>query len=102
MIGHRWAKAWSKSQNLVALSSAEFGTYVSVKASVEAIGLQPIGKDLDIDLELRILADASAALGITARRGIGKVRRLDGNHISIGRQSHLDPRVARQEEIGIP
>ena len=39
-------------------------------------GLQSLAKDLGISLKLEILTDATAAIGICRRRGLGKIRHL--------------------------
>ena len=41
------------------------------------IGFQSIAKDFNIKLGLRIHNDATAAIGIARRRGLGKLRHLD-------------------------
>ena len=39
--------------------------------------MRTIGKDLGIDFTIRVFTDASAALGIVRRRGLGRIRHLD-------------------------
>ena len=46
MIGGHYIRSWSKTQSLVALSSAESELYAIVKASAEALGLRSIVQDL--------------------------------------------------------
>ena len=41
-----------------------------------ALGLQALAQDLGITLGLEILTDATAAIGICRRRGLGKIRHL--------------------------
>ena len=41
------------------------------------MGLRSIGNDIGLDLKTLILTDASAALGIVRRRGLGRIRHLD-------------------------
>ena len=53
------------------------------------LGLQALAKDLGISIGLKVLSDASAALGIAMRRGVGKVR-----HIEV-HQLWLQDRVGR-------
>ena len=76
MIGRHLVKSFSKQQKVVALSSAEAETYALVLASCETLGIQAYAADLGIGLEAEMFADASAALGIIARAGLGKVRHL--------------------------
>ena len=44
-----------------------------------ALGLQSLAKDLGVELRIEILTDATAAIGICRRRGLGKIRHL---HVS--------------------
>ena len=81
LMGPHWVKAWSKTRHWIALSSAESEPYASVKASAEALGIQPIAKYVNMNVRMKILVNALAALGITSRRGIGQVRHLDTNHL---------------------
>ena len=62
---------------MVALSSAESEFYACVKAASEALGVMSILSDFGQRVHARVLADASAALGIIARKGFGKVRHID-------------------------
>ena len=77
MWGKHFIKSWSKTQPIIALSSGEAELYGAVKAATEGIGIQSLLLDLGISVSGQVLADASAALGIIARRGLGKVRHLD-------------------------
>lgn len=83
MIGRHWAKARSKSQSLVALSSVEFELYASAKATAEGLVIKSMTRGLRRYVHARVLADAPAALGIIARRGMGQVRHLDTSHLWI-------------------
>ena len=77
MIGSHCVRTWSKSQATIALSSAEAELIALVKATCEGIGMKSLMTDLNILCKLQVYADASAALGVIARRGIGKIRHLD-------------------------
>ena len=46
------------------------------KGAAQGLGLQAIARDLGIELNLTVLTDATAAIGICRRRGLGKVRHL--------------------------
>ena len=46
------------------------------KGAAQGLGLQTIGRDLGIEMSLCIMSDATAAIGISRRRGLGKVRHL--------------------------
>ena len=70
-------KAWSSTQPSQALPSAEAEYYGFVKAASIGLGYKAVMMDLGVDIDLRIWTDSSAAMGIAAGQGIGKVRHLD-------------------------
>ena len=77
MWGNHLIKAWSKMQSVVALSSGEAEYYGMVKGASMALGIQSMLKDLGVELKVRLRTDASAAKGIAARRGLGKIRHIE-------------------------
>ena len=91
--GSHLIKSWSRQQNLVSLSSAEAELYGLVKASSEALGIKSMAKDFGQDLQIRVFADASAALGIVHRKGLGKVRHIDTNTLWV-QQAAFSKRIA--------
>ena len=76
MAGQTLLKPWGKQQKVVALSSGEAETYALVATASKKLGLQACARDLGIEMSGELFTDASAALGIVARTGIGKVRRI--------------------------
>ena len=80
-LGQHMIKAWSRTQALVALSSAEAELYATVKASSESIGIQALLKDWGIKARADIMGDASACLALINRRGLGKARHIDTNFL---------------------
>ena len=74
--GTHLIKHWSTTQSTVALSSAEASLTGISKGAAQGLGLQSIARDLGIQLSLCVWSDASAAIGISRRRGLGKVRHL--------------------------
>lgn len=82
-LGNHTLKTLSKTQSVIALSSAESELYGLIKATAEGLGLQFKLKDLGLQCRLTIKCDASAALGIIGRRGLGKVRHIDTSHLWI-------------------
>lgn len=74
--GKHTIKAYSKTQSTVCLSSAEAELGGIVTAASTSLGMQSIAKDLGFDWSIELRADASAAIGICRRRGLGKVRHL--------------------------
>ena len=81
LFGQHWAKAWSNIRTFIAPSSAESELFVPVKATAGAFDVQAMAGDLEQRMEIRVTVDASAALGTISRRGLGKVRHLDANHL---------------------
>ena len=75
-------KSYSSQQAVRALSSGEAEYYAMVKAASVAIGIRSMLMDLGVD-EGRIIlkTDASAALGVAQRLGIGKVRHIEVNQL---------------------
>ena len=74
--GNHLIKHWSTTQPTVALSSAEAELTGICKGASQSLGLQSLAADLGIKLNLKLMSDATAAIGIARRRGLGKVRHL--------------------------
>ena len=77
MRGSHCIRHWSSTQATLALSSGEAELGGIAKGLSHAIGLRSIAADLGISLSLRVRTDATAAMGMARRLGIGKVRHLD-------------------------
>ena len=75
-LGTHVIKCWSKTQSTVALSSAEAELTGICQAAGEGLGLQSLLHDLGWHVDVRVHADAAAAIGICRRRGLGRVRHL--------------------------
>ena len=80
-IGGHLIKSWSKTLAVLALSSGEAELMSLVKGSTESLGLQALHKDFDIEMNICVKSDATAAIGIVSRYGLGKVRRLARRHL---------------------
>ena len=61
----------------MALSSGESELYASLKAVAETLGLMSMLKDLNWKVAGQVYGDASAALDIIRRTGLGKTRHID-------------------------
>ena len=59
------------------MSSAESELYVAAKASAETLGIISMLKDFGYETRGEAWGDASAALGIIHRNGVGKTRHID-------------------------
>ena len=66
----------SRTQQLVALSSAEADLIASIKAAQEGVGLKHLVEELGDSCRLRLKGDSSANDGIIKRSGTGKVKHL--------------------------
>ena len=79
MLGGHLMKAWSKQQAVVARSSGEAEYYALVKGGSEGLGIKGIMKDMGYEVGIEMRTDASAAIGIVNRRGLGKVKHIELN-----------------------
>ena len=86
MIGGHCIKAWSKTQAVVAKSSAESELYSVVKGACEGLGLLTLCADLGDERGVKLNLDATAAKGILERQGIAKVRHIDVNVLWLQQQ----------------
>jgi hypothetical protein len=69
-------KAWSRTQSLIALSSGESELAAVTKAAAEALGIKSVLSDFGTKVKIEIHSDATAAIGICKRQGLGRVRHL--------------------------
>ena len=76
LIGQCLIKHWSKTQTTISLSSGEAELQGIAYGSAQALGLQSLLLDLGWKLKIRVHSDATAAIGICRRKGIGKIRHL--------------------------
>ena len=80
MYGSHTIRTWSKNQATVALSSAEAELYGIVKGTIEGIGMKSLMKDCGIgNVQIMLRSDASAALSVVERKGVGRMRHIDTN-----------------------
>ena len=75
-MGGKFIKGWSKTMSILCLSSGESELGGLVRACTEGLGIKAIFMDMGIDLSIKILSDATAAIGMARRLGLGKVRHL--------------------------
>ena len=69
-------KSWSKTQPTIALSSGEAELAAVVRGAAEGLGMLSVLADFGIEAGLHMRSDATAAIGIVGREGLGKVRHL--------------------------
>ena len=76
----RWGgclvKTWSTIIPTLCLSSGEAELAAIVRGIAEGEGIRAILKDFGIDCAIKVQSDSSAAVGISSRLGLGKIRHL--------------------------
>ena len=77
MRGAHVLKHWSTTQPSIALSGGEAELVSVVRGACEGIGIRSLLEDLDCSANVELHADASAAMGMAQRTGVGRVRHLD-------------------------
>ena len=80
-IGSHTIKGWSKTQSLIVLSSGESELYAILKVAAEGLGISVVLSDFGWRMEGQVWGDASAALGIIHRKGLGKTRHIDTGYV---------------------
>ena len=76
MIDQCLVKHWSKTQTTVSLSSGEAELPGIAYGASQALGLRSLLQDFGWPVEIRVHSDATAAIGICRRKGLGKIRHL--------------------------
>ena len=77
MHGGHLLKSYARTQSTIALSSGEAELYAMTMACSEALGLVAMARDFGEAMRPVVHVDASAAIGIAQRKGLGRVRHLD-------------------------
>ena len=80
-VGKHCVKTWSKKQQVIALSTAEAELYAGLRAATEALGIQALMVDLGSKPQVHLHLDASAALSLLDRRGLGKAKHIEMQHL---------------------
>ena len=75
-MGTHLVNHWSSTQSTIALSSGEAELTGIAKGAANGLGCQALAKDLGFEMSLEVTSDATAAIGIARRRGLGKVRHI--------------------------
>ena len=77
MAGRHCLAHWCRGQSVIALSSGEAEYYSLVTLMSELIGLQSLAADWNLQYKLGANVDATAAIGMISRRGLGKTKHID-------------------------
>jgi len=80
-IGKHMIKSWSSTQQVIAMSSGEAELYAMVKGAAQTKGLISMIHDYGMNFEGCICSDASAAIGIVHRQGLGKTRHIQVQYL---------------------
>ena len=99
IVGSHLIKTWSSTQSSVALSSGEAEFYGVVKASGYGLAYQALLHDFGLEKPLTVFTDSTAAMGIAARQGLGKIRHLDTNTLWV-QQAVRCRRLALRKVLG--
>jgi hypothetical protein len=91
-IGDHCLKTWSKTQATIATSSAEAELYAATRGTQEAMGVTTMLGEMGFNIQCRLMCDASAALAIIQRRGVGKTKHVNVQWLWV-------QQVARREQI---
>ena len=76
MHGKHLLTMYSRTPSTIALSLAETELKVTVRGASEVLGMASMALDLDKIVVPWMYVDASAAIGIAQRKGLGKIRHL--------------------------
>ena len=80
VLGNHLIKAWSKTQAVIAKSSAESELYGILKGSCEGLGACTLLRDLGVEgAKARMHVDASAAKGVLERKRLNKLRHMEAD-----------------------
>ena len=92
--GNHCIKTLSSTQATIALSSAEAELYALTKGAGQGLGMMTLMGDLGVPTSVTVHTDASAAIGIVRRAGLGKLRHLNVRYLWLQDQ-------VKQEAIGL-
>ena len=99
MVGGALVKHWSKTQSTIALSSGEAELSGIGSGMAQALGVQALAADMGWSLQPRVHSDTTAAIGISKRRGLGKIRHLHTCDLWIQEQTKNE-RVLLEKILG--
>ena len=80
-IGKHIIKTWSSTQQIIAMSSGEAELYAMIKGAAQTKGLISMLQDYGLKFDGRVCSDASAAIGLVHRQGLGKTRHIQVQYL---------------------
>lgn len=99
MMGEHVLKCWSKTQSLIAPNSGESELYATLRTAPGTLGMIAMANDLGIKVRDKVWGDASAALAIIHRTGLGRTRHIDVGHLWV-RQVTAERRLQFSKVMG--
>ena len=84
--GMHTLKTWASTQQVIALSSGEAELYALVKGAAQSYGIMSMLMDFNVKVDCTVCTDASAAIGIVHRQGLGKTRHIDVQYLWVQRE----------------
>ena len=101
-LGSHLIKAWSSMQKVIALSSGEAEYYSLVKGASQAMGVRSLLGDMGLKARVKVMtvieSDATAAIGIANRKGLGNVRHIDVAKLWV--QDHVRSGSIKIKKVG--
>ena len=76
LLGPHFLKSWSRTIPIICLSSGESELAAVVRGAQEGLGLQACLADFGWQVNIALKSDATAAIGMCRRLGLGRVRHL--------------------------
>lgn len=89
MRGAHLISHWSRTLQLVALSSAEAELNAPVQGAQEGLGVAHLEEEFGLWLLVQLYGDSSANHGMIARRGSGNVKHLTVRQLWLQQQAEL-------------
>ena len=86
LLGDHCVKVWSKTQSVIAKSTAEAELYSVIKGACDGLSMQTLMNDLGTNIGINLCLDASAAKGILEMSGLSTMRHMDVNHLWLHEQ----------------
>ena len=76
-LGKHLIESWSSTQQVMALSSGEAELYGMLKGATQTKGLISMMADFGEKVVATVCSDASGAIGVAHRQGLGKTRHIE-------------------------
>ena len=81
MVGSSTVIHWARGQPVIAMSSGEAEFYSIVSLISELIALQSFCLDWNFQFGIGVNSDATAAMAMSQRRGLGRAKHIDTQHL---------------------